>query len=76
MAPGTLDEYVAAIYNKAWMVRYYQRGGRTSIQRPERQQAINELGLTVRRAFNATNDFEPLLVALYDGLTPKAPPPF
>jgi hypothetical protein len=76
MAPGKTEEYVAAIYNKCWMVRNYERGGRTSIQRQDRQQAIYQLGLVVRTAFNATEDFEPLLTALFDGLSPKPPPPF
>lgn len=76
MAPDKLQAHVAAIYNKAWMVRYYVRGGRTSIQRRERQQAIHQLGLAVRAAFNATDDFEPLLIAVFDGLSPKDAPPF
>lgn len=68
--------HVAAIYNAAWMVRNYARGGRTTIQRKERQQAIRQLGLTVRSAFNQSEDFEPLLVAVFDGLSPKDAPPF
>jgi hypothetical protein len=63
-------QHVAAILNAAWMVRHYARGGRSSFQRPERAQAIQRLGLTVREAFNRSEDFEPLLVAIVDGLRP------
>lgn len=75
MAPDSA-ELVARIYNAAWMVRHNARGGRSSIQRPERQAAIRELGMVVRQVFNATDDFEPLLVALFDGLHPRDAPPF
>ena len=68
--------YVAAIYNAAYQVRYYSRGGRTSIQRKERQQAIRQLGLAIRSAFNESEDFEPLLVAVFDGLSQRDAPPF
>lgn len=67
---------VARIYNAAWLVRNYTRGGRSSIQRKERQQAIRQLGFVVREAFNSTEDFEPLLTAVFDGLSPKDAPPF
>lgn len=66
MAPDT-GELVAAILNSWWMVRHYERGGRSSIQQKERQRAIRELGLTVREAFGRSEDFEPLLIALIDG---------
>jgi hypothetical protein len=48
----------------------------SSIGRAERAAAIRKLGLTVRFAFNISDDFEALLTALYDGLTPQRPPPF
>jgi hypothetical protein len=67
---------VAAILNAGWMVRHYQRGGRSSIHRLERQQAIQRLGLTIRDAFSKSDDFEPLLVAVVDALRPKDDPPF
>lgn len=67
---------VAAILNAAWMVRHYARGGRTGIGSNHRQHAINQLGLEVRKAFIESDDFEPLLVAIYDGLNPRADPPF
>lgn len=75
MAPDTA-ELVASIYNAAWLVRHNGRGGRSSTQRLERAQAIQRLGLTVREVFNASEDFEPLLIALFDGLSRVNPPPF
>jgi len=60
----------AAILNAAWMVRHYHRN------RARRQQAILRLGLTVREAFNASDDYEALLSALVNGLNPKDEPPF
>ena len=59
--------YVAAIHNAAWMVRHYPR----PMQRAQRAQALRELGLIVREAFNASEDFEALLIALLDGLLPR-----
>lgn len=67
---------VAAILNAAWMVRHYARGGRTAIQRKERKKAIRQLGLAVREAFRHSEDFEPLLAAVVDGLHPQDHPPF
>lgn len=75
MAPDT-GELVAAIYNDAYMVRRWVRGGRTTIGREERQAAIHKLGLTVRRAFDTSEDYEALLTAVYHGLAPNADPPF
>lgn len=68
--------YVAAILNSAWMVRHYARGGRTGVQRLRRQQAILQLGLTVREAFNCSDEFESLLAAVADGLRPRDDQPF
>jgi hypothetical protein len=68
--------HVAAILNAAWMVRHYARGGRTSIQRTQRDQAIVLLGLKVREAFNSSEDFETLLAAVVDGLRPQDSQPF
>lgn len=64
---------VAAILNAAWMVRHYQRGGRLthSPLAIRRAQAIQQLGLIVREALNRSDDFEPLLAALVDGLRPR-----
>lgn len=70
------EAHVAAILNAWWMVRHYERGGRLTIQRLQRQQAIFKLGLTVREAFNACDDFEPLLAAMIEGARPKDGPAF
>jgi hypothetical protein len=59
------------IRNDFCMVRHYERGGRSSIQRTQRAQAILKLGLTVREAFNRSDDFEALLTAMADGLHPR-----
>lgn len=61
------DDHVTAIYRAAWRVRATHRPH----QRAERARAIFMLGLECRAAFNATEDFEPLLLALVDGLTPE-----
>lgn len=69
----------AAILNAAWMVRHYARGGRMSESAPfraKRAEAIRQLGIIVRDAFNQSEDFEPLLAAVYNGLSPKDDPPF
>jgi hypothetical protein len=70
--------HVARIYGAAWRVRHYARGGHMrTLQRAERAQAIRLLGLTVREAFNASDDFEPLLIAVFNGLNPRGDdPPF
>lgn len=69
MAPDTAT-LVAAILNAAWMVRHYQRGAGSLIQRKERQAAIKAMGLTVRECFNQSEEFESLLAAVLDGLDP------
>ena len=73
---GGTAHYVASIYNAAWLVRNYARGGRTTIGRKQRKAAIRTLGLAVRDAFSKSEDFEPLLVAVFDGLSAQTPPPF
>lgn len=75
MAPDT-GELVARILNDAWLVRHYVRGGRTGIAKLQRQQAIKKLGLTVREAFNVSEDFEALLAAVVDGVRPRDEQPF
>jgi hypothetical protein len=47
-------------------VRYWERPH----QREKKAQAIYHLGLVVRAAFNATEDFGPLLAAICDALAP------
>lgn len=65
----------ASILNAAWWVRHYALQ-RTPAMRRRRAQAVQRLGLTVRDAFNRSEDFEPLLVAIVDGLRPRDDPPF
>ena len=75
MAPD-LNALEAAISNDCWMVRHYAPS-RTPTMRLQREKAIMKLGLTVRKAFNSSEDFEPLLAALVDGLRPRSEkPPF
>lgn len=69
----------AAILNAAWMVRHRARGGRQSAGSPlriERDKAIKQLGMVCRDAFNSSDDFEPLLAAICDGLKPHDEQPF
>lgn len=75
MAPDSAS-LVADILHAAWMVRHYARGGRVAIQRTQRQQAILKMGLTVRDAFNKSEDYEVLLAAVCDGLRPQDERPF
>ena len=75
MAPDT-TVLVARILNSAWMVRHYARGARLRSLAPQRDKAIRALGLTVRDCFNASDDFETLLTAVVDGLTPDNSPRF
>jgi hypothetical protein len=70
MAPDT-GQLVASILNSAWMVRHYERGGRLEILSKERARAIRQMGLAVREAFDRSEDFEPLLLAVLDGLNPR-----
>jgi hypothetical protein len=70
MAPDT-GRLVASILNSAWMVRHYERGARLEILRKERARAIQQMGLAVREAFDHSEDFEPLLLAVLDGLNPR-----
>lgn len=72
MAPDANLHRLAAIRNGGWMVRNYPR----SLQRAQRAEAIRQLGLICRAAFNATDDFEPIFQAIVDGLIPKEEPRF
>jgi len=74
MAPD-MAALVAAILNDGWMVRHYTLQ-RTRHDRERRAQAIRKMGLTVREAFNQSQDFEPLLGAVVDGLRPRDNQPF
>jgi hypothetical protein len=67
---------VAAILNDWWMVRHYGLA-RNPAMRLQRAQAILKLGLTVRHAFNSSDDFEVLLAAVIQGGSPRDDrPPF
>jgi hypothetical protein len=70
------DALIAAILNDWWMVRYYNRGGRTEIGSARRKQAILKLGLTIRHAFSSSDDFEALIAAFLDGGRPPERQPF
>lgn len=75
MAPDTAD-LVSAILNDWYTVRHYYRGARSGIGRERRRQAIQKLGLTVREAFNKSDDFEALLSAVIEGAKAKDEPAF
>jgi hypothetical protein len=62
--------HCAAIYNLAWWVRHYGRPA----MRGQRRRALAQLGARVRLAFSQTEDFEPLLHAVADGLAGVWPP--
>lgn len=76
MAPDTA-ELIAAILNDGYMVRHYRRGARIGGRPQElRRQAIRKLGLTIREAFNLSEDFEALIAAVADSVRPKDEQPF
>lgn len=70
MAAPDTTALAAAILNAAWLVRYFSRS------KTRRNQAILKLGVTVRDAFNKSDDYEKLLEAVVDGLRPKDNRPF
>lgn len=72
MAPQHTTHHVAAILNGGYMVRHYPRPGQSA----QRAEAIAQLGRVVRDAFNQSEDFEPLLAAICDGLRPHDERPF
>ena len=63
--------HVSAILNACYVVRHYERGARLSVQRLRRQQAMQKLASTVVEALSTTDDPEPVLTALVDGLCPR-----
>lgn len=74
MAPDSATQrHCAQLYNAGFQVRHYARGARLpSLGYAEkRRAAIRELGLIVRRVFAESDDFEPLLTALVDCLSPR-----
>ena len=70
-----MRDHISAIHNAAFLVRHYasQRG---SSGRLRRAQAVLQLGLAVREAFNQSDDFETILAALLDDLRPLDRRPF
>ena len=64
------DPLLDPIYEAAWWVRHHWRPGQ------RRAQALRRLGLAVRRAFNASDDFEPLLYAVCHALSEIPDPRF
>lgn len=70
MRRTSTEAHVAAILNAAWMVRHYALQ-RTETMRQQRARAVREMGLLVREAFNNSDDFEALLAAIVNGLSPK-----
>lgn len=64
------QQYEHRILNACWMVRHYALQ-RTPAMRLRRKQAIQILGLVLREAFAEADDFEPLLVAILQGLHPR-----
>lgn len=76
MGPDDTARDIIAINHACYLVRHYERGGRSSIGRAHREQAILALGLLLREIFNRTDDFEPRLAALVDGLRPPDRQPF
>lgn len=60
MEADALAAHVAAVCNAAWWVRWYARPH----QAEQRAAAIRTLGLAARAAFNASEDFGPLLYAI------------
>lgn len=69
----TTQDHVARIMNAAYMVRYRNRGIRLESQAAKRAEAIQHMGVVVRDAFQQSDDFETLLTAVVDGLSPRPP---
>jgi hypothetical protein len=67
MQPDHVSEHVTAICSAAWWVRWWARPH----QQDKRAEALRALGLAARAAFNATDDFGPLLYAIRDTLTER-----
>lgn len=70
---SSTEDFAAAIYNAAWKVRYRNRGIRLESHRQARAEAIRQMGLVVREAFRKSEDFEALLTAVVDSLSPRPP---
>lgn len=68
MLPDPHAAQIAAIFNAGWLVRLWCRPH----QREKKAEAIRALGLIARGAFNATEDFGPLLYAIRDALIERS----
>ena len=62
---------LALILNDCYLVRHYERGARLSVQRLQRQQAMQKLASDLIEALSSTDDPGPVLTALVDGLCPR-----
>lgn len=75
-----MGDLIALINNDTWMVRNYERGGRSQIGRLHREQAILKLWMTLGHVFDVCpktpKDVEAVLVSLLDGLRPRNDQPF
>lgn len=62
-----------AIRHATYMVRHYERGARSSIQRLQREQAIQQLALILLAALQnaGPGEYEPILTTVVDGLCPR-----
>ena len=70
MAPeNEIALHCAQLRERGWFVRHH--GARPQFQRAQRAAAIRAFGLAVRAAFNATDDFEPLMIAFIEALIPR-----
>lgn len=65
-----VGDLVSTIYNDCYMVRHYERN------KLRRHQAIQKLGATLQFAFSQTDEYEPLIQALLEGLRPIDRPKF
>ena len=75
MVPDT-GLLVAEILNAAYMVRHHRRGSRLFVEAEHRREAIAQLGLILKKALNQSDDYEPILAAVVDGLRPNDTPSF
>lgn len=75
MVPDSTAVLVQSIYSPGWWIRHYAPA-RTPVMREKRAEAIRNMGLAIRHAFNSSEDFEPLLTAIVDSLNPRETRPF
>lgn len=79
MAPDT-GELHALLNHDTYLIRHYERGGRSQIGRLRREQAIMKLWLTLEHVIKVCpknpKDIEAMLGTLVDGLRPRNEQPF